>query len=392
MMLKNEFLAYLDQLPVFDGHEHLDYPTSSQRGFFDILQYAKSDLLSAGMPKDSTEFGAFYKKTANTAYFHGVRRYAKDLYGVESFDEQSVLRLDGMIKERSRDSENWARIVLRDKCHIDCALTMHDGSETKHEIIKPALYLDFLLRREQIHFLSKRRGHPASFSEYLAYMDSWLDRQFAFGAVAGKFGTPYWRDMDFLDATEDMAQREFELDQMRSPCLEGFLFHRILARFENEGVAIQFHTGHVEPQSANMKDYQTQWSDPAPFGRIALRFPQLKMILLHTGFPYSEGYFSLIKNVPNLYADFSWIYLISPMLAERNLHLALETVPISKIIGFGGDAQSVELVYGHLKMAKEVIARVFADRVGSGWLNRNEAEEMMALILHDNGHEIYGIK
>lgn len=391
MKIETALLSYLKELTVFDGHEHLPYPASNENGFFDILQYFKSDLLSAGMPRTQMDFNSYYQKTANTAYFHAIRRYAKDLYGVEQFDEASVKRLDAMIKENSTDAAKWYETVLIDKCHIDCSLTIHDGSQTTSALLKPVLYLDFLLRRSQIQFVSQKLGHTAGFEEYLSYVDGWLESQISFGAVAGKFGTPYWRDLNFLNATECEARKAFETQAQRAPQLEGFLFHRVLARFEKEGLPIQFHTGHVEPQSANMTDYENHWADPSPFARIAARFPRLKMVLLHTGFPYSDGYFSLVKNVPNLYADFSWIYLISPLLAARNLHLALETVPITKIIGFGGDAQSVELVYGQLMMAKECIAKVFAERVTSGWLTKREAEEMIRLILHGNGHIIYGV-
>ena len=52
----------------------------------------------------------------------------------------------------------------------------------------------------------------------------------------------------------------------------------------------------------------------------------------------------------------------------------------------------MELTYGYLCMAKEVIARVFADRVSTGWLNQEKAEQLMAALLFGNGAAIYGLE
>ena len=403
MSLGLDFLSYLDTLPVFDGHEHLSYPVNGQRGFFDILHYAQSDLLSAGMPRkldDASQtlseraelFARYYAKSCNTAYFRAVRRYAAGLYGIKRLEGDDLIRLHAMVRENDARAEAWYQNVLEDKCHIRTALTIHDGSQTRHAILIPVVYLDFLLRGPQIQFVSKRLGQDASFDQYLDYVDDWLRRQFEFGVMAGKFGTPYWRDMDFIPADKAAAEREFYSGDERMPSFEGFIFHRVLAEFERRGVPVQFHTGHVDPQSADMRAYRNEWSDPSPFARLAAMYPRLKIVLLHTGFPYSDGYFSLVKNVPNIYADFSWIYVISPMLAERNLNLAIETVPLCKVVGFGGDAQSVEMTYGHLCMAKEVIARVFAHQVARSWFSRADSEAWMAALLYDNGAAIYAME
>ena len=396
MNLEMEFLAKLNTLPVFDTHEHLPYPTGQERGFFESLHYAESDLLSAGMPvpfkkaeDKAAVFERYYAKAQNTAYFRAVRRYVRDLYDIDRLEGAALLRLDSMFRKNAAQPESWYTHVLKEKCHIQTALTVHDGSTMRHAILKPILYLDFLLRRSQIRYANEQHGTKLCFEEYLVYVESWLEEWIDFGAVAGKCGTPYWRDMDFYPASEQAAKVEYETENERNPHFEGYLFHRILAMFEKKGIPIQFHTGHIEPQSVNLREHHSEWSDPAPFSRLAAMYPQLKMVLLHTGFPYSDMYFSLVKNVPNLYADFSWIYLISPMLAERNLHLALELIPISKIIGFGGDAENVELVYGHLCAAKEVMAKVFAERVKSGWFSRSEAEIYMAALLYGNAEAVY---
>lgn len=382
-----EMREYLDTLKVYDVHEHLPYPVNGGAWDYSLLHYAKADLQSA-CPGAAAQDA--YPSAFNTAYLQAVSRFAKDLFQVDLNEPGSFDRLEKLAKDRLQDADAWYHEVLRDRCRIHTALTIHDGSDTRHAILRPMLYLDFLLRRSQVQYLSQQRGHEVSFEEYVAYVDEWLENQLNAGAVAGKFGTPYWRDMDFQPADEAEARREFNLRQERSPKLEGYLFYRILDVFEKHGKPVQFHTGHVEPLSADMRNYRLDWSDPSPFLRIAAEKPGLSMVLLHTGFPFSHAYFSMIKSVPNLYGDFTWIYLLSPTLAAQNLRLALELVPLSKLMGFGGDACCVEMTYAHLQMAKDVLARVLTECVKDGWFTQAQAQRAASMLLYENAARLFG--
>ncbi len=385
------FLSLMDSLPIFDGHEHLPYPKNTPPTFLDLLHYQTGDLISAGMPQDEIKeaFFRYYPKAKNTAYFRAVHIFIRDLYGIAELTPESLEELDRLIALSYQNAEAWYSEVLEKRCNIQYALTTHDGSRTTHPVIKPILYLDFFLRRSKISFYRTKHAN-ASFADYLGYVDRWLEDKIAFGAVAGKFGTPYWRDLDFAQPDYEVAEKAYTEGSDRAPDFEGYVFHHILRKLNAHGLPAQFHTGHVVPQSADMKNYDTAWSNPSCFSRLAAKYPTMKLVLLHTGYPFSEEYFSIIKNVPNLYADFSWIYLISPTLAERNLHLAIELLPWNKVIGFGGDAQQVEMVYGHLQLAKGVIAKVFAEKTANGWLSLEEAESMISDLLYRNGAEIYG--
>jgi hypothetical protein len=88
----------------------------------------------------------------------------------------------------------------------------------------------------------------------------------------------------------------------------------------------------------------------------------------------------------------NWTYSISPSYAAGYLDEWLETVPVSKIMAFGGDQRCVENTYGELKIAKKIISDVLIAKVRNGYLNEKEAMDVARMILHDNAVNFYGLK
>jgi hypothetical protein len=87
--------------------------------------------------------------------------------------------------------------------------------------------------------------------------------------------------------------------------------------------------------------------------------------------------------------DFSWIYLVSPSKSKQILRAALEILPNNKIIGFGGDCMQIEAVYGHLVIAKEVIASVLSEMIESEWITEKTGKRIAENILWNNPVAVY---
>ena len=65
---------------------------------------------------------------------------------------------------------------------------------------------------------------------------------------------------------------------------------------------------------------------------------------------------------------------------------------MNKIIAFGGDYRvAVQKVYGHLVLAREVVAAALADRIEAGDFDRARALHLARLWFHDNRKRIYGL-
>ena len=90
--LKQELLSYMESLPIFDGHEHFLSPTDradEETGFFEMLQYILSDLISSGLEMDLLDknislderieaFLKAYDNSKNTSYCKLIPILAKD--------------------------------------------------------------------------------------------------------------------------------------------------------------------------------------------------------------------------------------------------------------------------------------------------------------------------
>jgi hypothetical protein len=87
----------------------------------------------------------------------------------------------------------------------------------------------------------------------------------------------------------------------------------------------------------------------------------------------------------------NWTYSISQEYAERYLTEWLESVPVSKIMAFGGDQRCVENTYGNLLIAKRVVSNVLIKKVREGYMSESEVKTIARMILHDNGALFYGL-
>jgi predicted TIM-barrel fold metal-dependent hydrolase len=104
----------------------------------------------------------------------------------------------------------------------------------------------------------------------------------------------------------------------------------IYEKAERYGLPILFHQGATFPRLAPLKV-----ASPILLEDIALRFPDLKMIIAHIGHPWEHETIVLIRKQPNMYADISGLYY-RPWQFYNSLRLALEYGVLDKLL-FGTD-------------------------------------------------------
>lgn len=96
---------------------------------------------------------------------------------------------------------------------------------------------------------------------------------------------------------------------------------------------------------------------------LFIEYSDLNFVLMHMGYPYQLEIGSLGKMFPNVYPDLSWTYLLSPNGAKAALSEWLDSVPATKIMGFGGDCGHEDHIYAHLLMAREIISEALAEKI-----------------------------
>lgn len=99
---------------------------------------------------------------------------------------------------------------------------------------------------------------------------------------------------------------------------------------EERGLPIMLHQGATFPRKAPLK-----YAHPVLLEDVAIRHPDLKMIIAHMGHPWEADTIVLIRKQPNLFADISGLFY-RPWQAYNSLRLAVEYGVTHKLL-FGTD-------------------------------------------------------
>jgi predicted TIM-barrel fold metal-dependent hydrolase len=235
-----------------------------------------------------------------------------------------------------------------------------------------------------------------SLASYEALVDSLFGQDVKSGIQGAKFGVAYGRSLKFDDVPRTVAEEVFEkmkADPQRifpfneAKPLQDYIFFRLLGLCEKNSLPVQIHTG---LQTGTGNDITN--SDPSGLVKAFFKFPNLKFCLLHSGYPYGGEMATIAKTFANVYLDMAWTALISPTVASRYLEEFIETVPVNKIMGYGGDSQTVEGAYGASVLARESVAEALINRVKAGYLTETEALDIARKILRENALKIYDLK
>jgi predicted TIM-barrel fold metal-dependent hydrolase len=118
-------------------------------------------------------------------------------------------------------------------------------------------------------------------------------------------------------------------------------------------------------------------------------FPDARFDFSHSGYPYWREAGVLAKTFPNVYLNLSWIHIVSPIGVRSALREWLRMVPYNKIIAFGDDVYYPEMVYGHLKIARQNVAHVLAEMIEEGYITEETALAVAHALFYDNPKALY---
>ena len=152
----------------------------------------------------------------------------------------------------------------------------------------------------------------------------------------------------------------------------------IYAYCQEHGLPILFHSGTTFNAAAPLA-----FTRPWLFDEVAIRYPELRMILAHVGHPYGDECLVVIRKHPHVYADISALFY-RPWQFYNMLIIAQEYHVTHKLI-FGTDypfAGSIESING-LRNANHIIGASGLPRV---------TDDTIQGILHRDAFALLGIK
>lgn len=409
---------FVDSLKIVDTHEHLFNPLfiskSTLIDFMLLLQhFSYDDFVSAGLPKTTFNMlvgdsltvpekwniiKPFWDASRNTGYNRVALIAARDLFGVNDLNSLTVDKLSENIKNAYKT--DWFSKLIVEKCRISSIiLDAEDRTFVNDHIFYVKRFNNFLNIRTKytVDSTGMMQGKMiTSLEELVKSLETSFIDAVSQGIVAIKINIAYKRPLSFENVPADQAKKVFR-ELMSTPehsllqfekikPLQDYMLYRLLDLAKSYQVPVVIHTG-LQAGNGNFIEN----AKPTLLTRLFIDYPDVNFVLYHGAYPYGGELAALAKNFKNVSIDLCWLYAISPSYSERYLSEWLETVPVSKIMAFGGDYNNIENVYGELVIAKEIILRVLSQKVRDGFFSESEAKIFAKMILHDNAAAFYNI-
>ena len=408
-------------MTIFDTHEHIMQEETRLRSrvdFFHLFShYTDADLVSAGMSSQTADnlqkqdipletrwrhFAPYWAYTRTTGYGRCMLIAARDLFGIEDINEHTYHLLSERVTAANRPG--WYHMVLKEKarieiCMLDDVPSMGGGPlHPDPRFFKMVARFDYLVdpkRPDDLVHIEKMTGVSVnSLADLEKALEKAVKDRLREGMVAIKSALAYDRTLQYDEVSRPDAARAFDrlfasassrsTDPVSQKQLVDYMMHKLIQQAAEHHLPVQIHTG---LQTGNWN--HIAWTNPSHLSDLLNEYQHVRFDVFHGGYPYCSELATLAKNLPNVYPDLCWLYIISPGAARRALHEWIETVPANKILGFGGDFCHVEGAYGHAQMARVGTADVLAEKVENGYLKEEEAAVLLERILHLNGKELF---
>jgi predicted TIM-barrel fold metal-dependent hydrolase len=398
--LYRELLAHANTLKVVDAHEHLLSPEDHAQQYLSFWNffsdYVVWDLYGAGMPqklmrakpKNEAEVTALFDAiepylaaVEHGSYMRSVRVTLQRFFGVDRITREN--HLDITRRLNANNSAEHYRKVLKDAGIVKILQQPYQSlrSETPWFVNQTPLTFQFQMERE---FSALGRKNPrAKLKDVVALYEAAIQREREAGSVGIKF-FPH-----VFTASYDPAAAEREYQQIKQgkrlytqfSQLARYLYEEQIRIATDNDMVVAIHVG--------------VWGDltdktPALLFPIVKKYPFARFDVYHMGIPYMRETAFLGKNYPNVYLNLCWAYAVSESMVLNSLDEWLDVVPTNKIIGFGGDLQSLpEHVVGMLDVAKHTLATALARRIARERLDMPGAKKILEDWLFNNPARLY---
>jgi len=422
----------VDSVRLIDTHEHQvseKYWLENEYSLFSWFiqpwfgQYAGLDMISAGMsPQDMEKLrdpsvpmeqrwelvAPWWPFARTTGFGQSVRLAARDIYGIKRIDDTSWEELNKRIVA-SHKAGHYRR-VLYEMSGIDVIILDRNvradpyvHSDFVKEDVRPRVVLvkrfdDTFIRLtpDSLGLIERDWGeHVDDMDELLAALDGEFERMERSGVYVGvKCAMAYDRIVHYEDAPRSEAEKIFYRirggetvkDIERRP-FEDFMLNEVARRVGERGLVMQVHAGILAGGDANVTR-----TSVTHMNSLFARHPKTRFSVFHGSFPYMGELAAIAKNMPNVYIDNCWMPIISPSQTKQWMHAWIETVPLNKLMGFGGDYNFPEGTYGHSLVARHILADVLTDKVREGYFTVGEASWAARRILRDNAIDLFSLE
>jgi uncharacterized protein len=379
--------------------------------------YIDSDLLCAGMTQNEYKLfftshlppiekwkilEPYWTKVKFTGYSKAFLVSIKELYGIDELSSSTVEKLQKEYFNTIRPG--FYKRILQGKANME-SCQVNDYPVLKSEIpefLMTDLFVDWMIDyKNDSEAYAKEIGIDLQNLNDWEKVIDWYFRKYGQYVVALKLTLAYDRNIDFSRTAFNVADPIFKKyiqkntvskDELKS--LQDYLFWYVVEKSNEYKLPVKMHLGYHASWEGKKTQMQLAMvgNNAKDACYLCSESKDTRFVFLHIDYPYYEEMLAVAKQYPNAYIDMSWVWIINPVAAKDFLKKFIVTVPINKILVFGGDSRMAELVVGHSIIARNGITQVLSDLVKEKYITTKEAIEMVDFLSNLNAREIFRLE
>ncbi len=422
-------LAAIHTLPVIDTHEHIPVEKSTTRIPKDCLRtyfgnHMHMDLISAGLQERlyqeamDDSFDLMQRFEIIEPYFEmckmlgqgrAVTAAASGIHGVNDISSNTIKKLNESFNEIS-NKKDYSYNTITKRCQIEHVMIDVNDNINRFEcdkrifsrVWRPEKYIcpgpvaGKFVQWLEAHF------HPIkTLDDWMAAFQEELNEVLYQDIRVIMIELASSRSLRFDRVKYIQAQKEFDKvmerwtaagrgvrDNFEFPKkLQDYIIGQIFGSLRGREITVQIHTGLQQEEEGLLKNAR-----PMLLDNTILRYENVHFDILHAGWPWWNEVIALCKKFPNVTLDLAWVHSLSPYSAVECILDAICSIPINKILGFGGNAEHPDIIYGQLEIARQNIARALSIAVDREIMTAQKAVDVAKMILYDNPKRVLNIK
>jgi predicted TIM-barrel fold metal-dependent hydrolase len=352
-------------------------------------------------------FYQYYPIIRNTTYFKALVAALEKQYQMRSVNKEEFRRVSDLLG-RDYATKGFMQKIM-DLNRIESILTFRQASleevrktygDNKIYVVPTVSDLTVKDASSLNSFSRIMEIQVASVDDIISGLEKLFSEYNRLGIRNIKFGSAYNRRLNYKARSREEAETAFSGLINPRPDNTGGLSDRFLTA--NQIVVDDYLTCYMvslaEKYSMNVIFHMglAAWnynrvenSHASDLEWLIRKFPGVKIVLLHAGYPFFEEGILLAKYYPNVYLNMTWDHIIERDKSIEAMKSYIEMLPLNKIHAFGGDYIYPQQIYGNMLFTRENIYTALSDLIRRGRLSENDAKKIAYDWLYANPREFY---
>jgi uncharacterized protein len=374
----------LSRIAIVDNHCH---PVLLQQQM-DLLQF-RSYFSEASHPSFAEQH------VANSVYYRWMLHQLTGVYNCLSREEEIVNARNSLQGEQLLQRLFQAANI--DTLILDVAHPLPEQCYTSEQMAQAGNFQSAkMLRLETL--MQKLVIAHSDFDEVVARFEEEIGDIRAKGYCSFKSIVAYRTGLNIQEWSKDQAvdsfaearavvQREGGLRIAHKPLID-YLLHKAFASASAQQVPVQFHTGYGD------SDTDMRLGNPLQLRDILERveYQQMKVVLLHESYPYSQLGAYLAAVYPHVYFDLSYtIPFVEKLEMLAFTRQALSVAPVSKLMYSSDGIHLPEMHWAGAIRGRAVIGQVLEEMMAADELDEEEAYYFAEQVLRGTAYSVYSL-